>query len=385
MTHRDVEKIAHAFALLDGFVDEGAIPGAAAVVTYRGRVVGTHYTGVADPATGRLVQDDTLFCLASLTKPVTAATLLALVEQGRCALDDPLRQIVPAARTIVGSEGITLRHLLTHTSGLPGFAPDDGALRAAQAPLDAFFAAYLRCPVGFTPGTAFRYSNAGVHLQAAAIARLSGQDYHRAVARLLLQPLALENSFIPVPPDQWPRVAAVADPAFAGTPHEQFNTPYHRTLGIPWGGLYATATDVSRFLTYMLAAWFPRVEPLSTMDGPLSRTTRRTMTSAQAAVPPAAPHPADDLNVQERAVVEWGWGWEIKGTAPHHYTGSQTSSRTFSHVGASGTMMWADPVSGLGCVLLTNRALRSGWASVPPRHALFSDAVVAACVANMSE
>ncbi len=376
-------QLAPAFALLDGFVAEGAIPGAAAVVTYQGRVVGTHYTGVADPATGRPVQDDTLFCVASLTKPVTAATLLALVEQGRCGLDDPLVQIVPAARTIAGSERITLRHLLTHTSGLPGFAPDDAALRAAHAPLNAFFSAYLRCPVGFTPGTAFRYSNAGVHLQAAAIAHLSGQDYHSAVAHLLLQPLALHDSFIPVPPDQWPRVAVVADPAFAGTPHEQFNSPYHRALGIPWGGLYAAAADISRFLTYMLAAWLPVVEPLSAMDGPLRLTTRRTMTSVQAAVPPATPHPDDDLNVQERTVVEWGLGWEMKGATQGHYTGGRTSPRTFSHLGASGAMMWADPVSGLGCVLLTNRALRSGWAS-SARQARFSDAVVAACVEGLS-
>src|SRR5207244_2336091 len=204
------------------------LPGAAAVVTYRGSVVDAHYTGLADPAEQRPVQDDTLFCLASLTKPVTAAATLALVERGLCSLDEPIGRFVPETRTIAGGERVTVRHLLTHTSGLPGFAPDDAALRAAQAPLSAFFAAYLRCPLGFTPGAAFRYSNAGVHLQAALIAHLTGQDYHEAVADLVLRPLGMHDSFLPVPAAQWPRVATVADPKYAGTPYEQFNSPYHR-------------------------------------------------------------------------------------------------------------------------------------------------------------
>lgn len=377
-----MRQIERAFAVLDGFVAEGTIPGAAAVVTQDGRVVGAHYVGLADPSTRRPVREDTLFCVASLTKPVTAAALLAVVERGLCGLDDPVGHIVPETHTIAGSERITVRHLLTHTSGLPGFAPGDAALRAAHAPLDAFFAAALRCPLGFRPGSAFRYSNVGVHLQAAVIARLTGQDYHTAVSNLVLRPLALRDSFIPIPPDQWPRVAVVADPAFAGTPYEQFNAPYHRTLGIPWGGLYATAADVSRFLTYILSAWLPWLPPaaaLPAVESPLSRSTRRAMTSAQTAVPPASPHPDDDLNVQDRAIVEWGFGWEVKGATPRHYMGQGTPSRTFGHLGASGAMMWASPSAGLGCVLLTNRALRSGWASSPARQARFSDAV-AACV-----
>jgi CubicO group peptidase (beta-lactamase class C family) len=104
------------------------------------------------------------------------------------------------------------------------------------------------------------------------------------------------------------------------------------------------------------------------------------MTSVQAAVPPAPPHPDDDWSVQERAVVEWGLGWEIKGATRGHHTGDLTSARTFSHLGASGTMMWADPDAELGCVLLTNRALSSGWAAAPARHARFSNAVAAALV-----
>src|SRR5947209_7294911 len=187
----DAARLARAFALLDGYVAEGAVPGAAAVVTYRGALAGEHYTGLAEAAEGRPIVAETLFSLASLTKPVTATALLALVERGLCSLDEPIRRFVPAVEAMAGAERLTARHLLTHTSGLPGFAPENDALREAQAPLGAFLAAYLRCPVDFTPGSALRYSNAGVHLQAALIEALCGMGYHEAVARLVLGPLGL--------------------------------------------------------------------------------------------------------------------------------------------------------------------------------------------------
>jgi CubicO group peptidase (beta-lactamase class C family) len=230
--------------------------------------------------------------------------------------------------------------------------------------------------VEFTPGSALRYSNAGVHLVAAVIEALSGLSYHEAVERLVLRPLGLRDSFMPLPENEWPRTALVADPSYPGTAHEQFNSPYHRRLGIPWGGLYTTARDVSRFVTYFLDAWLPGA--VGAPEGPLSRLTRRAMTSVQAAVPPAPAHPHDDLNAQGWAVVEWGLGWEVKGAKRPHRTGELTSPRTFTHAGAAGAMMWADPDTGLGCVLLANRALASGWAAAPARQARFSNAVAAA-------
>jgi CubicO group peptidase (beta-lactamase class C family) len=370
--------MAAAFALLDGYVAEGVVPGAAAVVIYRGQVVGEHYTGLAGARDGRPVEAGTIFALASLTKPVTATTLLVLVERGLCSLDEPVERFIPELREVAGGGAVRVRHLLTHTSGLPGYVPEDGALRAAQAPLGAFLAAALRCAPSFPAGSALRYSNPGVHLQAALIERLSGQGYHAAVRDLVLAPLALRDSFIPLPEEQRARVAHVADPGYPGTPHEQFNSPYFRGLGIPWGGLYATARDVSRFLGYFLAAWPDGDAAADAPDGPLSRTTRRAMTSIAVAVPPAPPHPADDLNAQEWPLVEWGLGWEVKGGKRPHRTGELTSARTFTHAGASGTMMWADPASGLACVLLANRALASGWAAAPARQARFSNAVAAA-------
>src|SRR5438874_7850079 len=91
----DAARLAGAFALLDSYVADGALPGAAAVVTHHGRLVGAHYTGLADPAERRPVQDRTVFCLASLTKPVTATATLVLVERGLCSLDESISRFVP--------------------------------------------------------------------------------------------------------------------------------------------------------------------------------------------------------------------------------------------------------------------------------------------------
>jgi len=374
-----MHRVAGAFALLDSYVTEGVLPGAAAVVGYQGRIIGEHYTGLADQVTRRPIAADTLFAVASLTKPLTATALMALVERGLCSLDEPAGQIAPELSGL--SAGVTVRHLLTHTAGLPGFAPENEALRTARAPLPALLEAFLRCAGGFAPGTAFRYSNAGVAAQAALIARLSGVGYHEAVAALALRPLGLEDSYLPVDRAHWPRIAHVADAAYAGLPHESFNSPYFRTLGLPWGGLYATARDIHRFLTSFLTAWLPddqRTEGTTASDGPLSAAARREMTMAQVTVPPAPAHPDDDLDAQGWLPVEWGLGWEIKGAKRPHRTGELTSARTFTHAGASGALMWADPTSGLSCVLLANRALASGWAMAPARHARFSNAVAAA-------
>jgi CubicO group peptidase (beta-lactamase class C family) len=80
------------------------------------------------------------------------------------------------------------------------------------------------------------------------------------------------------------------------------------------------------------------------------------------------------------AAVPWGIGWDVKGGKRPSYFGELTSADTFGHIGATGTMVWADPRYDVACVLLTNRAMVSGWTSERPRRALFTNAVMAALV-----
>ena len=357
-------------AILRGFIADGVVPGLAAVVMREGAIGGEWYLGKM--GTGRGVTAETLFSLASITKPMTVATAMTLVEEGRISLDEPLTTVLPELdRT--ETRRLTLRHLMTHTSGFPGFPAENDALRAAQRPLTAFIEVFLRATPRFPAGTRFCYSNVAIGLISEVIARLSGERYFDALRHRLFEPWGLRDAFLPLPESQWPRAALVADTNYPGQPHETSNSAYYRGLGIPWGGSYATARTVAAFAQPFLNALAGQKD-----DCPLSPAARRAMATLQVEVPPAFPEASDDLNAQPWSRIAWGLGWEIKASRRPHWTGELTSPATIGHLGASGTCVWADPASGALAVLLTNRALSSGWADQRPRRAYFANAVMSA-------
>jgi beta-lactamase class C len=368
----DPARLNQAHALLRGYVEGGVLPGAATYISRHGEEAASWYLGYADPATERPVTAETLFPLASITKPMTAALVLTLVEAGQIALDEPVCTVLPELLH-PATERITLRHMLTHTSGLPGYLAENAALRAKQQPLARFVEASLRTAPRFPPGTQFCYSNVALALLGEVASRLAGGAYAGALRSRVLQPWGLDDVYLPIPETHWSRTASVRDAAYSGTDHETFNSPYFRGLGIPWGGAYASAQAVAAFAQPFLAAWGAGSD-----DCPLSVAARRQMTMAQATVPPAPHHSQDDMAAQDWPRVSWGLGWDIKAARQPHFSGDLTSPATFGHLGASGAAVWADPASGVLVVLLTNRALSSGWASLPPRQARFANAVMAA-------
>lgn len=393
-----------AFALLEGWIVQGVLPGAAALVARGGQVAGEAFLGLADPGSGRTVDATTIWGLASITKPVTATAVMLLVERGRLALDQPVYTLLP--EFLDGPAGdfdrraVTLRHLLGHCSGLPGFPPENRGFRRAQRPLADFVRAFLRQPLLFAPGALHYYSNVGIGLAAEIVGRALdgslGQQadspaidrYHTFVQEAILRPLGMADSAI-LPPVAWDaRIARVADTGQEGTDWEMANSAYYRGLGIPWGGLFSTPRDLIRFVDCFLPAAAGRrrlglaagAEPGSPLVAP---ATARAMTTIQFAPPDAPPDLAPELRdgsppEQIRPQVEWGLGWQVKGTKRAHESGDLTSPATFSHVGATGTIAWADPATDIACVLLTNRAMRSGWHTEGLRMARFANAVVAA-------
>ena len=365
-------RLARVGVLLRGYVDEGVVPGVAALVARHGRPAAAWYLGSADPAGGRPVEAGTLFPLASITKPLTAALIMAFVEEGRIGLDEPAAAVLPELGR-PETAGLTLRQLLTHTAGFPGFPDENAALRQARRPLGAFVAAFLGTAPRFAAGSQFCYSNVGVGLLGEVAARLSGRSYAAALRERVLDPWGLADVLLPLPEAEWPRAALVRDADFAGTPHETFNSPYFRGLGISWGGAYATAGAVAAFAQPFLDAALGTGGPC-----PLAPATRRAMVTVQAEAPPAPPDRRDELDARAWPAVPWGLGWEVRGPRRPHYTGELTSPTAFGHLGASGTCVWADPASGILAVLLTNQALSTGWSRAPARHARFANAVLAA-------
>lgn len=394
------DALRRAFGLLADWVADGTLPAAAAIVARGGRIAGEVYLGLAHPA-GRPADADTVWGLASITKPVTATAVLLLVERGVVALDEPVHTLLPefmdAPATPFDRRAVTLRHLLAHCSGLPGFPPDNLALRRAHRPLADFARAMLRQPLLFAPGALHYYSNAGITALAEVVGRAAAgtlrqsvaepaiDHYHPFVEEAILAPLGMTSSALR-PPEAWAdRFAWVRDTGQEGEDWELANTAYYRSLGIPWGGLFSRPRDLIRFVDCFLPAAGGRLRIGNAVPGPqiVSPATARAMTTIQFAPPDA---PADlapalrDGSPPEviRPQVEWGLGWQVKGAKRAHDSGDLTSPQTFCHSGATGTYAWADPQADLACVLLTNRAHRSGWHTDQHRLARFNNAVRAA-------
>jgi CubicO group peptidase (beta-lactamase class C family) len=325
-----------AYARLDEAVKAGQVQ--AAVLQVRAGKT-TYLRAFGGARTG------TVFLLASVTKPMTAAAVMSLVEAGKLSLDEPAQRHVPE---LVGAERgrITVRSLLDHTSGLPDMPPDNQELRRRQAPLSEFLASACRAPLLFPPGSAVRYQSMGFLVAATIVERLTGMPFREHLRRVLLAPLALERTSLGL------GGRAIADTAACQVPDDPggWNSPYWRDLGSPWGGAHGTAADLIRWLRFFADPSTP---------GSLRPETVRAMLTPSG--PGSAPPPAR----KER----YGLGFRLG------LGGKGCSDRTFGHGGATGCLTWMDPTRDLAFVLLTT------WPSAQSQSALLtpvSDEVAAA-------
>jgi CubicO group peptidase (beta-lactamase class C family) len=390
----DESRLRRATRMVSGWVDEGVLPGAAFLVTRSGQVVAEGYWGEADKRSGRAAGPETLWSIASITKPVTAAALMACVDRGLLSLDVPIVDSLPEfarradARRWRGD--VTFRHLLTHTSGLAGFSRDNLQLRQRHAPIDEFITSFLDEEVHFPPGQWHLYSSVGVGLAAEALGRaLKASDPALSAARPLracesftlelLQALGVEDAAFRPNDVEQERCDWVESTGQEGLDWEIGNSRYYRSLGMPWGGLFTRARDVLTFIQ----AFLPSRRAATSRV--LSARASNEMMRAQVAVPEApatvAPTQRDitwDPASKPRPSVSWGLGWEVKGSEPGDYFGDRAHATTFGHFGASGTIAWADPEEDLAVVLLTNRAWVSRWPTQDRRAAQLANAIMAA-------
>ncbi len=397
----DPDRLRHAFAILEGWIADSGVPGIGAVVAREGRVVAEAYFGTADRLTGRPVDDRTIWSVASVTKPFTAAVVMRAVDSGLVSLDEPVARHVPELLSGTAEDRgdfvhfrdrITIRHCLSHSSGLPGFSAANFDLRRAHRPLSDFVQSFARAPQLFEPMSAHLYSNCGILMAAEVAGRvLANQDslgepvtsgveaFHNGFAHLLHDLGSVSSSILP--PEAWSgRTATVVDTGQEGTSWEAANSAYYRSLGIPWGGLFTTPRELLTFL-----AIFRSSQGGVTSSGKriLSAAGAREMVTVQASGPDfdavVAPELRDSAaSASPRPAVPWGIGWDVKAGKRAHPTGDLTSAGTWSHTGATGTLVWSDPVVDVQVVLLTNRTLGSGWTRERPRQAMFSNAVMSA-------
>jgi CubicO group peptidase (beta-lactamase class C family) len=292
---------------------------------------------------------NTIFDLASLTKVIaTAPSVLILVDEGKLQLDDPVARWIPEFGR-EGKERITIRQLLTHTSGLRG----DVDLAEPWLGYDTAISLAAAETLQAAPGEKFIYSDIGFFLLAEIVARASGQPFERFVADRILKPLRMRDSMFKPPASIRARIAPTQLCTRYGWPCDGpdqillrgiVHDPTARRMGGIAGhaGLFGTADDVARFAAMILndgAAPRGRV---------LSSERIREMTSR--ATPP-----------QMTAVRGLGWDIDTNYSAPR---GEIFPIGSFGHTGWTGTSLWIDPANRVYVVLLTNRVHPNGGGDV---------------------
>jgi CubicO group peptidase (beta-lactamase class C family) len=311
--------------------------GAAALLVARhGRVVLHQGFGRLSPAPdARTVQPDSVFSLASITKPVTACALMLLVERGQVSLGDPVNHYLPEF-TGGGRDKVLVRDLLKHTSGLPDMLPENIDLRRAHAPLSEFVRHTITTPLLFPPGSQFRYQSMGILLAGEIVERLTGTRLRDFEEKDIFDPLGMKDSSLGLGGRRISDlVICPPTPGYDSAADERFgpNSLYWRDMGHPWGGMHSTTTDLAILLqTFLDGGRYGGKQVFSP-------TTVKAMTS--------------DQNAEIKA--PWGLGWALGRSRSWNAFGDLVSGRAFGHAGATGTMAWADPETQLVCVILTNR------------------------------
>ena len=351
------------------------VPGVGVAVWHRGEIVAEHYAGEA--RAGRAVTLETLFPLASVTKPVAAATFMTLVDEGVVSLDEPVGRLLPEFRAgpDAGVDGVdaalerlrstvSARQLLSHLSGLPeDLGPRESRYQDGTA-IESVIDQMCRLPLRSAPGSQLRYSNAGFGVIARLTATVSQQPFWKLAYDRVLQPHGLEDIVADPGGSTLERVAHLSDTSHPGTRIETYNSAYWRGLALPWGGLFGTPRDAVRFA----AAFLP------SGDRVISEAATRLMVTDQTL---GVPGGVESAKVHwDRGC--WGLGWEVKGEKRRHWTGDYTSGRTFCHFGHAGTLLWGDPERDLALAVFANRTVTHMWGFILPRWARLSNAVVAA-------
>lgn len=169
-------------------------PGATVIVTRAGKTLYRKAFGLADAAGKTPLKPDDVLRIGSLTKQFTAVATLILVERGQINLDDPITKHLKDYPKL--AEGVTIEHLLNHTSGIPSYtgAPDYLKFMTKAVTVDEMIARFKDLPLEFKPGTQWRYNNSGYFLLGAIIERVSGMPYAQFVAKEIFVPLGMNDT-----------------------------------------------------------------------------------------------------------------------------------------------------------------------------------------------
>jgi CubicO group peptidase (beta-lactamase class C family) len=341
-------------AALQEQVDRHEIAGAVTMVVSKDRVLHLETTGLADVAAHKPMQADTVFWIASMTKPITATAVLMLQDEGKLDVHDPVAKYLPEFANLKTPSGqpanLTLIQILTHTSGLGeagGPAAREAKTLADLVPL------WLAAPMQFEPGSRWSYCQSGINAAGRIVEVVSGMSFDTFLQKRLFQPLGMTSTtFYPGASERARQVTAYAKNATTGSleavpPRPEFGPRDRPPQGN--GGLYSTAEDYGRFCQMLLGGGrFQGVRYLSDASMKFLSTPQ---------TPETLPTGFFQNDTYGRRGLNYGWAL---GTcvlkAPHDGVPAMLSPGTFGHGGAWGTQAWVDPVRGVAYVLMVQRS-----------------------------
>lgn len=343
---------------LQRFVDDHTISGAVTLVVGKEGIKSLEAVGYSDLKTQAPMAKDAMFWIASMTKPMTSMALMMLVEEGKLSIDDPVEKHLPEFKGQMlavektadhvllkkPSRSITIKDLLTHSSGLISKSPLDGETLDGNSLHDVVLS-YALSPLQFDPGSKWSYCNPGINTLGRLIEVASGKSYAEFMQERLLTPLGMKDTTF------WPDEAHVRRIAKSYKPnadktgleettitHLNANLSDRKRMPMPAGGLFSCAADLAKVYAMVLNG--------GTLDGHryLKEETLKLMETSQ----------LGDMKVSFADGMHMGLGFHIVNQ-PTGVT-EALSSGSFGHGGAYGTQAWLDPVRGLGIVLLIQRA-----------------------------
>ena len=350
-------------ALSTFFVDavsRGDVPGIVAIVVDRDKVLYHEAFGKMNAAKNVPMAKDTIFRIASMTKAVTSMGVMQLVEQGKVGLDDDVSKFIPSLKTPqvfskadasagtyktrAAARPITIRQLLTHTSGI-GYSWSDPSLSIAQKKTGATNDSQL--PLVNEPGAQWTYG-ASTRVLGDVIEKVTGERIDAYLEKHILGPLGMRDTTYTVPPAKYSRVVTTNQRA-NGTIRETPNPdPIPATIRGD-GGLFSTAADYSRFVQMILnqgQLGGVRILKESTVAEVSKNQTGSVKVRLQPSADPMRSRPYP-LGAGEDV---WGLGFQI--AAPKSPNPSMRSPGSMSWAGINNTFYWIDPQKQIGAVIL---------------------------------
>ena len=343
-------------ARMQAFVDQHDIAGAVTVVGRKDAIISYEAVGSLSLESGQPMAKDALFRIASMTKPITAVGIMILMDEGKLSIEDPVEKHLPEFKGQMLVTGrskdavtlgkpprpITVRDLLTHTSGLPGGMPpglSDLYLKRNHTLAEAVMA-FSQRPLDFEPGSKWAYCNTGIDTLGRIIEVVSGQRYEDFLDRRVFQPLGLTDTTFYPTKEQLERAAPTygkKEGKLFRPPNSLISLPKGARYPIPAGGLYSTGADLAKFYRMMLGrGTLGKVRILSP-------ESVAAMTKVQ----------TGDLNAAFTPGMGFGLGWAVV-RKPEGVT-AMLSPGSYGHGGAFGTQAWIDPDQDLFVVLLIQR------------------------------